>query len=64
MPTGKLGTVNRLVNTTGGTPSATFTVVDVPASYTEATLAAQLATIVVAIQQIQDAMAKFGMVDR
>lgn len=35
-----------LTDSSGGVPSGTDTIVDVPAAYAEATLAAQIATIV------------------
>jgi hypothetical protein len=41
-----------LVNSTGGTVSVTDTVVDQPAAYNEATLAAQMATVVNKINQV------------
>lgn len=46
--------VGRLTDSTGGTASATDTVVDVPAAYTEATLANQLATIIAKVNELVD----------
>lgn len=52
MPAGRQPNIRKLTDSSGGTPSTTDTVVDVPAAYTEATLAAQLATIVRKINEL------------
>jgi hypothetical protein len=57
MPTGRASSVRKLTDSSGGTASATDTIVDVPATYTEATLAAQLATIVRKLNQVIDVLA-------
>jgi hypothetical protein len=44
--------IKTLTDSSGGVVSTTDTVVDVPASYTEATLAAQLATIVAKLNEV------------
>lgn len=41
-----------LTDSSGGTASTTDTIVDVPTSYTEATLAAQLATLTRKVNQL------------
>lgn len=50
--------IGLLTDSSGGTVSATDTVVDVPASYTEATLANQLATIVAKLNELIEVVQK------
>lgn len=57
MPAGRIQKIRKLTDSTGGTPSVTDTVVDTPASYVEATLANQLATITRKVNQIIDVLA-------
>lgn len=47
--------VRRLTDSSGGTPSATDVVVDVPA-YSESTLANQLATIIRKVNEVIDVL--------
>lgn len=51
MPAGRQH-ITKLTDSSGGTASATETVVDVPATYTEATLANQLATIIAKLNEL------------
>ena len=64
MPSGRAGQVIRLVDNSGGTASATGTVVDQGAAYAEATIANNLATIIAAVNALIDAQHKFGALDR
>ena len=45
MPAGRATNIRRLTDSSGGTPSTTDTIVDQPAAYNEATLAAIVATL-------------------
>lgn len=51
MPAGRVR-IRLLTDSSGGTASSTDTIVDVPATYTEATLAAQLATLTRKVNEI------------
>lgn len=53
MPAGKQF-IGRLTDSSGGTASATDTVVDVPAAYNEATLANIVATLTAKINELVD----------
>lgn len=44
--------IRTLTDNSGGVASGTDTIVDVPAAYTEATLAAQLATIIAKLNEL------------
>jgi hypothetical protein len=50
--------IGLLTDSSGGTASATDTVVDVPATYTEATLADQIATIVAKLNELIEVVQK------
>lgn len=50
--------IGLITDSSGGTASATDTVVDVPASYTEATLANQLATIIAKVNELIEVVQK------
>lgn len=52
MPAGRVQRLTPLVDSSGGVASATDTIVDVPAAYAEANVAAQLATLTRKINQI------------
>lgn len=54
--------IRDLTNSTGGVVSATDTVVDVPAAYAEATLAAQLATLTAKINEILTVLRGRGII--
>ena len=45
MPAGRATNIRRLTDSSDGTPSTTDTIVDQPAAYNEATLAAIVATL-------------------
>ena len=56
--------VTALTDSSGGTASVTSTIVDVPGSYTEATLADQLATLAAAINSLITELQDSGLMEQ
>ncbi len=55
--------VTALIDSSGGTASVTNTIVDVPAAYDEATLAAQLATLAATVNSLITELQDSGMME-
>jgi hypothetical protein len=58
MPTGRQTRIRRLVDNSGGVPSPTGTVAPVPASYSQATLAAIISTLVAKLNELVEVEAR------
>lgn len=52
MPAGRQKEITQLTDSSGGTPSATDTVIDVPAAYTEADIANIVATLTAKLNEV------------
>ena len=58
MSVGRQQNIRKLTDSSGGVVSTTDTIVDVPETYTEADLAAQLATLAAKVNEIIDVLGR------